>query len=90
MGFMYSDNPQKAPKHDAEPFRRDDAICNAPSAGWSDEPSYTSPSGIPLCERCGKSTRSVNRLVCRPCESGTRLVLTKADRRWLRHIGVVP
>jgi hypothetical protein len=63
-------------------------INNAPSAGNCDEPSYTTRSGIPICERCGKSTRSMNQLVCAPCRSRTQLLLTKADRKWLRQIGV--
>ena len=66
---------------------RDD-INNGPSAGQCDEPSYTTRSGIPICERCGKSTRSMNQLVCARCRSRTRLLLTKADRKWLRQIGV--
>jgi len=66
-----------------------DDINNAPSAGQCDEPSYTTRSGIPICERCGKSTRSMNQLVCAPCRSRTRLLLTKADRRWLRNIGII-
>jgi hypothetical protein len=65
-----------------------DGVNNAPSAGQCDEPSHTTRSGIPICERCGKSTRSMNQLVCAPCRSRTRLLLTKADRKWLRQIGV--
>lgn len=66
-----------------------DDINNAPSAGQCDEPSYTTRSGIPICERCGKSTRNMSQLVCAPCRHGTRLLLTKADRQWLRDIGII-
>jgi hypothetical protein len=66
-----------------------DDIKNAPSAVRCDEPSYTTRSGIPICERCGKSTRSMNQLICAPCRSRTRLLLTTADRRWLRDIGII-
>jgi hypothetical protein len=59
-----------------------------PSAGMSDEPSYTTPAGFPICSRCGRSTRNMERLVCRPCETGARLPLTAADRKWLRQIGI--
>lgn len=65
-----------------------DENIKAPSAGASGEPSHTIPSGIPICPKCGKSTRSGNRLVCKPCENGTRLILTSEDRKWLREIGV--
>jgi hypothetical protein len=65
-----------------------DEINNAPSAGWCDEPSYTTLRGFPICSCCGRSTRQKGRLVCRPCESGTRLLLTAEDRRWLREIKV--
>jgi len=65
-----------------------DDINNAPSAGECDEPSYTTPSGIPICSECGRSTRNRNRLICRPCESRTRLLLTDEDRRWLREMGI--
>ena len=59
-----------------------------PSGGQCDEPSYTTISGIPICSRCSRSTRSMNQLVCAPCRSRTRLLLTKADRNWLRQIGI--
>jgi len=65
-----------------------DDINDAPSAGMSDEPSYTTLAGFPLCYRCGRSTRNMERLICRPCESGTRLLLSAEDRQWLRQIGV--
>ena len=64
-----------------------DDINNAPSAGWA-EPSYTTPSGYPICETCGKSTRNRNEIRCAPCRNGTRLVLTKKDRKWLREMGI--
>ena len=54
----------------------------------SDEPIHTTPAGFPICARCKHSTRDMNRLVCRPCESGTRLFLTLADRKWMRGVGV--
>jgi hypothetical protein len=63
-------------------------VNNAPSAGECDEPSYTTPGGFPICSRCGKSTRNKNQLVCRPCESRTRLILTAEDRQWLRQMGI--
>lgn len=56
--------------------------------GESGEPSYTTPAGFPICSECGRSTRNRNRLICRPCESRTRLLLTDEDRRWLREIGI--
>ena len=68
----------------------EDKLNNAPSAGDSGEPSYTTPAGFPICSVCGRSTRSRNRLVCRPCETGTRLPLTRADRKWLRRLGIKP
>lgn len=61
---------------------------NAPSAGWSDEPSYTTPAGYPCCELCGYSTRDFEEIVCKPCQNGTRLILTAEDRRWLRKIKI--
>jgi hypothetical protein len=69
-------------------MRERDDIDNAPSAGMSDEPSFTTPGGFPICERCGKSTRSMNRLICRPCETGTRLLLITADRKLLREMRI--
>jgi hypothetical protein len=65
-----------------------DDINNAPSAGESDEPSYTKPSGFPVCSQCGHSTRNMNQLVCAPCRNRTRLILTADDRRWLQEIGI--
>jgi hypothetical protein len=63
-------------------------INDAPSAGFCDEPSYTTPSGIPICSKCGKSTRNRNELVCAPCRNRTRLLLNADDKKWLREIGV--
>jgi ribosomal protein L37E len=63
-------------------------IDNAPSAGDCGEPSRTTLQGFPLCARCGRSTRNMNALVCAPCRKGTRLLLTVADRRWLKGIGI--
>lgn len=60
----------------------------APSARDSGEPSYTTVRGVPICCRCGKSTRNRNRLICKPCEDGTRLLLTREDREWLRQVGI--
>jgi hypothetical protein len=68
--------------------KEDEDICNAPSAGMSDEPSYTTPAGFPICSRCNRSTRSMGRFICRPCESRTRLILTAEDRRWLRELRI--
>ncbi|MBZ5662385.1 MAG: hypothetical protein LAO08_18440 [Acidobacteriia bacterium] len=51
----------------AEP-ERDDAICNSPSAGWCDEPSYE-PVRLPRCTMCGRSTRSRQRVICKSCEA---------------------
>ena len=59
-----------------------------PSGGQSDEPSYTTPQGIPICSTCGHSTRNRNALVCAPCRNGTRLVLTNEDKKLLREIGI--
>lgn len=58
------------------------------TAGDCGEPNHTTPSGIPICSECGKSTRTRNSLVCSPCRKGTRLRLTSADREWLRGIGI--
>jgi hypothetical protein len=58
------------------------------TAGDCDEPNYTTLSGVPICSECGKSTRNMNQLVCAPCRSRTRLLLTKADRRLLRKMGI--
>lgn len=60
----------------------------SPTAGHAGEPNNTSIKGIPICSKCGQSTRNRNRLVCKPCEDGTRLVLTREDREWLRQIGI--
>ena len=65
-----------------------DDINNAPSAERCDEPSYTTRSGIPICERCGKSTRNRNALTCAPCRNRTRLLLTDTDKQLLRAIGI--
>jgi hypothetical protein len=65
-----------------------DDFNNAPSAGENDEPSYLTPSGFPICPKCGKSTRSRNALVCSPCRNGSRLVLTEEDRKWFRNVGI--
>jgi hypothetical protein len=47
---------------------RDDSICNSPSAGWCDEPSYE-PVRLPRCTMCGRSTRSRQRVICKSCEA---------------------
>lgn len=65
-----------------------DAINNAPSAGFCDEPSYTTPAGFPICECCGNSTRNLNELVCAPCRKRTGFVLTDADKELFRQIGI--
>ena len=64
------------------------ANINTPFAGRCDEPSYTTPRGFPICGQCRKSTRNKNNLVCAPCRSRTRLVLSAADRKWLRKMGI--
>ena len=64
------------------------AFWECPSGGESDEPSYTTPKGIPICSKCGKSTRNMNRLVCAPCRNRTRLLLTDADQQFLREMGI--
>jgi len=66
----------------------DEEINNAPSAGWSDEPSHMTPRGFPICSECGNSTRNQSELVCAPCRNRTRLILTAEDCRWLREIGI--
>jgi hypothetical protein len=68
--------------------RLDDDINDAPSAGDSGEPSYRTPAGYPVCSQCGRSTRNCEALVCKPCRTGTRLSLTRADRNFLHSIGV--
>ena len=65
-----------------------DDICDAPSAGLSDEPSYMTPVGFPICSECGKPTRAKSQVICAPCRKGTRLLLTPEDRRWLRKVGI--
>lgn len=65
-----------------------DDIENAPSAGDCEEASHTTPSGIPLCSECGKSTRNRNELVCAPCRKRTRLVLSAEDKKLLKGIGI--
>lgn len=65
-----------------------DDINNAPSAGECDEPSYTTLSGIPICSKCGRSTRNRNALICAPCRKQTRLLLTKDDRTFLQEVGI--
>src|ERR1700680_3751851 len=64
------------------------AFLEGPSGGESDEPSYTTPKGIPICSECGRSTRAKNQLICKPCRSRTRLVLTEADRTFLQEVGI--
>jgi hypothetical protein len=59
-----------------------------PSGGQSDEPSHATLQGIPICPRCGKSTRNRNALICAPCRNRTRLLLTDEDRKLLREIGI--
>jgi hypothetical protein len=68
--------------------KEDDDIGKAPSAGMSDEPSHTTTAGFPLCSRCNRSTRDIGRLICRPCETVTRLLLTAEDRSWLRGLKI--
>lgn len=65
-----------------------DDINDAPSSGECGESSYTTHAGFPICSTCGRSTRNINALVCAPCRNHTRLVLTKADRRWLRELRI--
>ena len=65
-----------------------DDINNAPSAGDCGEPNHTTLAGFPICSKCGHSTRNMNALVCAPCRNRTRLVLTEADRKLLREIGI--
>jgi hypothetical protein len=63
-------------------------ITESPSGGQSDEPNHTTHQGIPLCSKCGRSTRNRNELVCAPCRNRTRLLLTAEDRHWLRQMGI--
>jgi hypothetical protein len=65
-----------------------DDINNAPSAGECDEASYTTATGIPVCSRCGKSTRNREARVCAPCRKGTRLLLTEEDKQLLRALRI--
>jgi hypothetical protein len=65
-----------------------DDINGAPSSGECGDSSYTTHAGFPICSTCGLSTRNLNALVCAPCRNHTRLVLTKADRRWLRELRI--
>jgi hypothetical protein len=65
-----------------------DDINDAPSSGECGESTYTTHAGFPICPTCGRSTRNMNALVCGPCRNHTRLVLTKADRRWLRELRI--
>lgn len=57
-------------------------------AGPCEEPNFTTPSGIPICSKCGDSTRNRNALVCAPCRNGTRLMLTDEDKHFLRAVGI--
>jgi hypothetical protein len=52
-----------------------------------DELSVT-PEDFPLCAACSKSTGDMGALVCSPCMNRTKLVLSTADRRWLRAMGI--
>ena len=53
-----------------------------------DEPSRHTPSGRPLCERCGYVTSQRLWPHCKPCRSGTRLLLTSTDKKLLRAMGI--
>jgi hypothetical protein len=64
------------------------ATFECPSGGLCGEPSHTTIRGIPICSKCGKSTRSRNTLVCAPCRNRTRLLLTDEDKKLLREIGI--
>jgi len=90
MGLMHNDKHLRSNAEPAPDPRRPDAdeISNATSAGDCGEPNYTTVSGIPICSRCGKSTRNQDALVCAPCRKGTRLLLTKADKRLLKGMGI--
>jgi hypothetical protein len=59
-----------------------------PSGGECGEPNFTTRNGIPICSKCGRSTRSRNALICAPCRNRTRLLLTDEDKKWLRQIGI--
>lgn len=61
---------------------------SCPSGGECGEPSRTTTGGIPICSKCGKSTRSRNMLMCGPCRNRTRLLLTDDDKKWLQEIGI--
>lgn len=63
-------------------------FSESPTAGDCGEPDFTTKGGIPICSRCGKSTRNRNKLVCAPCRSRTRLQLTDEDKKLLREIGI--
>ena len=63
-------------------------VWESPTAGDCGEPNFTTISGIPICSGCGKSTRKRNKLVCAPCRSRTRLLLTDEDKKLLREIGI--
>jgi hypothetical protein len=52
------------------------------------EHSKTTPPGFPTCSMCGQSTRNMERSICQPCESRTRLLLTDEDHRSLQKIGI--
>jgi hypothetical protein len=61
---------------------------STPSSGECGEPDFTTRNGIPVCSKCGKSTRNRNMLVCSPCRNRTRLLLTDEDKKWLQEIGI--
>jgi hypothetical protein len=63
-------------------------VWESPTAGDCGEPNFTTTSDIPICSECGKSTRNRNKLVCAPCRSRTRLLLTDEDKKLLREIGI--
>jgi hypothetical protein len=47
-----------------------DAEAELMTSGDCDEPHFTTRSGIPICSKCGKSTRNRNTLVCAPARTG--------------------
>jgi hypothetical protein len=51
-------------------------------------PSFTTASGIPLCDRCNRSTRSRLQLLCKGCREKTCLLLSDSDKKFLKAVGV--
>jgi hypothetical protein len=88
LRLAFAGNPPQEPLDGEIEAELPIEVQECPSGGHSDEPSYTTISGIPICSECGKSTRNRNNLICAPCRNRTRLMLTAEDRKFLHEVGV--